>query len=268
MQKGAIIGTGRTAEVYEWGQDKVLKLYYDWVPKDWVDSEIEIGYSIYKAGVSSPAIYDIVELEGRNGIAFQRINGKTMLKLIEARPWKGIYFAHHMARLHVEIHSCIADKLPSQKEKLTYAIKDLSKMLGDKEKIIIDYLNSLPSGVSVCHGDFHPDNIIVSNKESVVIDWTNAYSGNPLGDVARTCLMINAPSIPPGISKGKFIMLKVAKRLVYSAYLKEYIKLSRVKYASIDAWILPIAAARLRENIPGEEKWLIDTINKRLESIS
>ena len=79
---------------------------------------------------------------------------------------------------------------------------------------------------------------------------------------------INSPSIPPGIFKGMIMMLGFAERLVYSAYLKEYMKLSRVKYASIDAWILPIVAARLRENIPGEEKWLMDTINKRLEHIS
>ena len=83
MQKRAIIGIGRTAEVYEWGQDKVLKLYFDWFPKDWIDYEAEIGYSINKAGVSSPTIYGIVEVEGRKGIIFQRIIGKTMLKLIE-----------------------------------------------------------------------------------------------------------------------------------------------------------------------------------------
>ena len=267
MQKGSIIGKGMTAEVYEWGQDKVLKLYFEWFPKDWVNYEAQIGSLVYKAGVSSPAVYEMLEVEGRNGIIFQRITGRTMFRIIESKPWKLVYFARQMARLHATMHSCIADKLPSQKESIISAIKESSSFLGDNGKIIIDYLDSLPSGKSICHGDFHPDNIIVNGKELVTIDWTNAYIGNPFGDVARTCLMISSPSLPPGASKIMATLSKVAKRLIYSAYLEEYIKHTKSTYKSIDAWILPVAAARLREKIPGEEKWLINIINKRLEHL-
>lgn len=267
MQKGAIIGKGMTAEVYEWEHDKVLKLYYEWFPKDWVNYEAQIGSLVYKAGVSSPEVYGILEIEGRKGIVFKRISGRTMFKIIESRPWKLISFARQMARLHAKMHSSIADELPVQKESLITAIKDSSILLGDKEKIIVDYLNSLPDGVSVCHGDFHPDNIIVTNKGLVTIDWTNGSAGNPFGDTARTCLMINSPSMPPGASKIMVTLSKVAKKLIYSFYLKEYIKHTKSNFESIDAWILPVAAARIREKIPGEEKWLINIINERLERL-
>ena len=267
MQKGAIIGKGMTAEVYEWGQDKVLKLYFDWYPEDWVKYEAQIGSLVHTAGVSSPAVYEMQEVDGRKGIIFQRITGRTLFELIESKPWKLVYFAREMARLHAKMHSCIADKLPSQKERIISAVKESSDLFGDNEKTIIDYLDSLPDGKSICHGDFHPDNIIANGKELVIIDWTNAYIGNPFGDVARTCLMIRSPFLPPEAFKLMVTLSRVIKRLIYSAYLKEYTKLTKSTFKSIDEWILPIAAARFREKIPGEEKWLINIINKHLEHL-
>ena len=42
---------------------------------------------------------------------------------------------------------------------------------------------------SVCHGDFHPLNVLVDRDESMVIDWTDAALGDRHGDVARTHLL-------------------------------------------------------------------------------
>ncbi len=117
-------------------------------------------------------------------------------------------------------------------------------------------------------GDFHPDNILVSPNEAIVIDWFNAYSGNPLGDVARTCLIIRSPFMPKGTSDIIVKFSKIIKHLIYSVYLKEYVKLAKVNVKDIHAWILPMAAARLRDKIPGEEKWIRGIINSQLNKVS
>ena len=50
----------------------------------------------------------------------------------------------------------------------------------------LNMLRQLPDDDKLCHGDFHPDNIIVAPDGLVVVDWANAVCGHPLADVART----------------------------------------------------------------------------------
>lgn len=43
------------------------------------------------------------------------------------------------------------------------------------------------------HRDLHPDNVLLSGRGPVVIDWTNARAGDPALDIAMTWV-INATS--------------------------------------------------------------------------
>jgi uncharacterized protein (TIGR02172 family) len=265
MKKGKLIGKGMTAEVYEWGQDKALKLYFDKFSEAWIKNEAQIGSAIHKADVPSPEVFGIIDVEDRKGLIFQRIFGKPLLSHIKEEPWKLYYYTQQLAQLQYKIHQCSADGLPSQKERFEAKIKSSSRILGNLEKKILDYLESLPDGKSVCHGDFHINNIIKSSNELVVVDWTSAYLGNPLGDVARTILMMLSPSKPQGTPDYLWALTQKTKWLTYWIYLSEYMRLSKARFENIDAWIIPAAAAKLRDNLPGEEKWLIDTIKERLK---
>lgn len=264
MKKGKLVGRGLTAEVYEWGPDKVLKLYYQWMDRKRATYEAEIGRIVHGTGIPSPAVYDTVEVDGRKGVVFERVFGTSLLRHAEAEFDKVGSFAQQMAGLHLKLHQHSSDQLPAQKERLTVAIHESSGILGDKEKKIIRYLNGLPGGTTVCHGDLHFDNIIVTGKGLVVIDWINASSGNPLGDVARTRLMIGSPVLPPGTPYTSLMPYMLAKWVSYWIYTNEYIRLAGVGIAEIDAWLLPVAAARLHEKIPGEEPWLMGIINSQL----
>lgn len=51
----------------------------------------------------------------------------------------------------------------------------------------------------VCHGDFHPFNVLVDGSTFVVLDWTGALLADPAFDVAFTELVIgNPPLVLPG----------------------------------------------------------------------
>jgi hypothetical protein len=82
--------------------------------------------------------------------------------------------------------------------------------------------------------------------------------------VARTSLLLQSPAVPPGTPFTIKMLSPVLKRIIRSAYFNEYIRLSGVRVADIDAWILPAAASRLREKVPGEEKWLLNMVHARL----
>jgi Predicted aminoglycoside phosphotransferase len=256
-----------TADVYKLGQDKVLKLYRGACSEEWVKLEAEIGRKLYEAGVFSPEVFDIVEIDGRRGIIFQRIFGKTITSIIEKEPWLFFYFVEKMAELQFKIHKNCIDGIPSQKEKFTFAIALSSEILGDRVNKILNYVDSLPVGDNVCHGDFYLSNIIISKGRPMVIDWTSAYRGDPSGDVARTYLIINSPAVLPGIPEIAAVMSKFPKWLTYKIYLNEYLRVAKAKIKDIDAWVLPVAAAKLKDRIPGEEKWLMKIIDKRLERL-
>ncbi len=42
MPKGALVGIGRTAEVFDWEDGWVLKLYRAPIPRAWVEHEAEL----------------------------------------------------------------------------------------------------------------------------------------------------------------------------------------------------------------------------------
>lgn len=267
MAMGELIGKGTTAEVYAWGKDKVVKLFLNNYKTEWIRYEAEVGRKVNQAGVPSPVVFDIVENNGRKGIVFQRIQGKTILSDLEAEPWMFYGFIGKMAALQHKIHLYSADSLPAQKEKLASAIQSSSEILGAKVKRILRYMHTLPEGNSVCHGDFHLGNIIVSQNKLTAIDWVSACKGDPAGDVAQTCLIINSPAVPAGTPGIIVEMARYPKWLTYRYYVSEYMRATKVKFKSIDAWILPMAAARLIAKIPGEEKWLTKIINQRLEEL-
>ncbi len=53
-------------------------------------------------------------------------------------------------------------------------------------------LESTPKHNRVCHGDFNPSNVIVTDDGKVyVIDWAHVTQGNSSADVARTYLLFN-----------------------------------------------------------------------------
>ena len=51
-------------------------------------------------------------------------------------------------------------------------------------------LDSMPTHVKVCHGDYNPSNIIITPEgKPFVLDWSHATQGNASADVARTYLL-------------------------------------------------------------------------------
>ena len=50
-------------------------------------------------------------------------------------------------------------------------------------------LENMPKHSKVCHGDFHPANIIIAEDKPYIIDWAHASQGNASADIARTYLL-------------------------------------------------------------------------------
>ena len=84
--KGELLARGRTAEVFVWKDGQVLKLFLEKYPAEQVAYEARVTGAIYKAGLPAPAVGGVVEVDGRRGIIFERVDGPSMLQVLRYRP--------------------------------------------------------------------------------------------------------------------------------------------------------------------------------------
>lgn len=256
----APIAQGRTAEIFLSDDDHVLKLYFDWCPSHWVEDESRIAQAVHAAGIPAPAIGEIVEVNGRRGLIYERIEGISMLQDMNSHPWTMLRHARSLAELQIRIHRQSIPGLPSYKEHLQYAIsttRHLNEKLRDR---YLHLLVSLPDDQVLCHGDYHPGNVIITRSGPVIIDWMTACSGCPWADVARTSLILTIG--PKGAGKQLSSLLRIAIQLYHQMYLNHYLKTVPDKSNELKRWSPVIAAARLNENIAPEREALLKMIQR------
>ena len=70
-----LIAKGNTAEVFEYGEDKVLKLFKPGYPVEQIQREFNNTVIMNRICVHTPKAFEIVEHAGRHGIVFQKIIG-------------------------------------------------------------------------------------------------------------------------------------------------------------------------------------------------
>lgn len=257
------LARGRTADVYAWDDTHVLKLFHNWFELGNIKYEQAIGRAVHASGVKSPAVGEIIQVEGRTGLIYERVPGDSMLDLINRKPWKVLAYARRLARLHAQMHAHKFEaNVPDQHWRIQNKINHADALSASVRNALLEALASLPAGDRVCHGDFHPANILIADDEETVIDWIDASRGNPLADVARTSILALGAA---GSSQTSNLFSKGFTKLLHSAYLRHYFHLRPGGEEEYRRW-LPIAAgARLSENIPELEQWLI---RKAMTSIS
>jgi aminoglycoside phosphotransferase (APT) family kinase protein len=249
-----LLGRGRSADVYEWNECHALKLYHPGWPAASAEKEYQIATAAHAASGAAPAVVGVVQVEGRPGVVYERLDGPSLLNHTTAKPWTVFASARLMAKLHAQMHTCRPAGLPSQRQRLRDKFNAARPLSPGLKQVALAALDQLPDEAVLCHGDYHPDNILLSTRGPVILDWVEATCGHPLADVARTTLMMRHATIPPHVSGRQLI--EAGRRLWYQVYLRRYCQLQAVTPQQIDAWLLPVAAARLNDGIPEEAEML------------
>ena len=261
MNKGKKIGLGKSAEVFCWGSSQVIKLFYANISTACIEYETKVTQTIYQAGLSVPRVQGIVLVDERKGIVSDRIMGDSMLNSIRLKPWKIFYFARLLAKLQTKIHQCDAPQLIPLRQQRQLQIKGVKALPEIQKQVILNLLDRLPIGKSLCHGDFHPGNVILSASGCVAIDWPNAVRGHSHADVARTLLLLVAGETPTNLTSIPWLLFRI---LFGAIYLQHYLKLNRLTLEQICPWLLPEAAAWLSHCSSGQEQKSLLFIIERL----
>ena len=248
---GRLIGAGRTAEVFELPDGHVLKLFHASVPVEWVDVDLRASVLVHAAGLPAPACYGLRVVGDRTGIVLGHVAGRPMTAVMRTEPWRITGEARRLARLQHAIAGVAAPGLPSGRERLLGLIRSAVDVPDDLRAAAVDALAGLPDGDALCHGDLHPDNVLLDAGHAVVIDWMTATRGAAAADVARTVLLMQVGSLPAG-RRLDMAMVGLARSVVRSTYLRERLRLGDVTRRDVEAWMLPLAVARYGERIDPE----------------
>lgn len=265
MQKGPLLAEGRTAEIFAWGEDQVLKLYRPGFPATDAEYEYHKALASQETGFAVPAVCELVTMDERAGITYQRVDGPTMLQVLQITPWKVLPLTRQLAALHVDMHGRSASNLPSAHEVITHKINHAPPLDQRTKTTITEHLWQLPQDDKLLHGDFHPDNILLTPEGPVIIDWIDATMGNPLADVARTSLLARVANPHPSTLREKVIDL--FSGLFHQIYINHYFELSPYKEKDLQPWLLPVTAGRLSEEISHETGVLVNLVENILGEI-
>ena len=216
MKYGKIIAVGNTATVYEWEEGKVIKLFYKGYPKVAVEREFHNAKAIINMEFLKPKAYEIIFFEERMGIVYDRVEGESLSDWV-MKTGDVQECAVYMAKLHKAIIKNRITNVPNYKEFLKCNIVNAPSVNSKKREEVLQMLDKLLDGNTLCHGDFHPGNILISGGYAMVIDFMNVCHGNFLYDVARTVFLVEYTPVPIEVDDRE--MLLRLKKALADAYL-------------------------------------------------
>ncbi len=253
-----LLGAGREAEIYAWGDGRVLRLARDAGHVAMIDREALALAAAHAAGASVPAVHERVTVEGRPGLVLDRVDGVDLLERVGSRPWTLWSVGAVLGAEHAALHRIEAPAgLPPLSEELRRRLAS-ELVPPDVRERALDRLRRLPDGDRLLHGDFHPGNLLRTRAGYVAIDWTNGTSGDPAADVARTILLAGggppADDVPAVVRR----VAPLARRLLVRGYLRAYARERPLDRELVAGWLPVWAAARLSEDIEAERAFLLE----------
>jgi aminoglycoside phosphotransferase (APT) family kinase protein len=232
---GSPIGAGRVAEIYAHGDD-VLKLYRSPLAKADAFLEAAALAAVASHGLPVPQVLEAGRYAGRWGLRMTRAPGETLAATALREPARIPEMLDAMVRVQLSIHACRETRLRRLTGRLAARLDGAAGLAPELRGRLRARLTGLQDGDRLCHGDFHPLNLVGPLAAPVVIDWLDATSGPPAADACRSYLLLSL--VRPDLAEG---------------YLERYSLGAGLPRGDILAWLPVLAAARLAED-PSEDE--------------
>jgi len=190
MNLDNLIAKGNTAEIYLY-DNKIVKLFKDYLPDTESMNEAKKQKYACSCGLPVPNIFEVIKIQNRQAIIMEYIKGDSIGNLLLNNLNKAEHYINICVNEQKKIHSiCVnTDEIESMRGRLERQIKSVHKLDEKQKENILNKLHSIKFEPRLCHGDFHPFNLILSKKNVNIIDWVDASSGDIRADVFRTYLL-------------------------------------------------------------------------------
>lgn len=243
MNLEKVIAVRNNKTVYRSG-DKCIKVFSPAFSKADVLNEALNQARIEETDLNVPRVLDVAVVDGQWAIVSDFIKGKTLAQLMKENPEETDKYLEFFVDLQMKVHACSAPMLNSLTEKLSSKIRK-SNLSATTRVDLHHRLESLPQHNNVCHGDFNPSNIVITEDGTpYILDWSHATQGNVCADVARTYLLF--------LFSGDTAMA--------AQYLELFCKKSNTDVRNIQKWIPIVAASQSVKSNSKEREFLLSRI--------
>jgi len=232
---------------------------------DWVDHEVRAMRAAAAAGISVPDVRARGEWNGRAALLLEWCDGRTMMQNMRRRPWSIRSLGHSLGQRQAELHQVTF--APPEVDRHDWITRfgpvdddlraRLLEVAGPEDRLI--------------HLDFHPLNVMVFNREiGCILDWTNAASGDPRADVARTWSILRLMPLTPNRPEP---VTESARKLLAAGWLREYeAHAGKLREMPLfKAWAGTAMVIDMQRNVHRPEIWIeqrhVDAIQARVDQL-
>ena len=234
MTQDRMIAVRNSKTVYRDG-DLCMKVFDESYSKADVLNEALNQARVEETGLNIPKIHEVTVIGGKWTIVSDFIKGKTLAELMRENPDKKEEYLRSFVALQLEMHGKVCPELNKLKDKMNRKISQ-TDFDATTRYDLHTRLDAMPRHSKLCHGDFNPSNIIISESGApYIIDWSHATQGNASADAARTYLLFWLKGDITGADR----------------YLSLFCEMSGTEKQYVQKW-MPIVAAS--QSVKGNEK--------------
>ena len=232
--KSQIIAERPHKTVYRDGNRTIKVFGADYAKADILNEAMNQA-RIEETGILLPKLEAVTMVDGKWAIISEYIPGKTLDTLMREHPERKREYLELFVSVQMDIHRHTCPQLTKLKDKMNRKISQ-AKLDATTRYDLHTRLEAMPKHTKVCHGDFDPSNVIISEDGTpYIIDWSHVTQGNASADVARTYLLFWLAGDIEGAN----------------TYLDLFCKKSDTARQYVEKW-MPIVAAS--QSVKGNEK--------------
>ena len=197
---GRKLSQGEHANVYEWGKDKVIKIFKASYPIELIDAEYYNALAVKQLPFKKSIPVELKKTEFGFGIVYEKAEGESLTDYIaRTSDLKGA--ATMMAELQRSINKITLD--PEKTSALETAHSVLRRKMVESSKAdssatqeMIRFLGTMKDGNSLCHGNLSIGNVFVTKDGPVAMSAAGYCIGKPLYDIAKAFYLIAYTPLP------------------------------------------------------------------------
>ena len=244
MKLDRVIAVRNKKTIYRDG-DKCVKVFNSDYSKADVLNEALNQARIEETGLNIPKILEVTMVEGKWAIVSEYIKGKTLAQLMEEDAERHDVYLELLVDLQIKVQSKTSPLLNKLKDKMNRKISQ-SELDATTRYDLHTRLEGMPKHNKICHGDFNPSNIILSEDGTpYILDWSHATQGNASADAARTYLLFWLTGDIAGAKK----------------YLNLFCEKSHTEKPYVQKWMPIVAASQSVKGNEKEREFLLSWVN-------
>lgn len=183
-----IIGKGAKGTVYRYNSDTVIKVFNDSNILPAIHRERELARKAFVLDVPTAISYDVVKVGDQYGSVFELLDTQSYSNLIKEHPENLEKYVKDYTDLVKLIHNTQVkeDDMPDGKIIVYSWFESADKLLpADVCAKIHKLIDEIPDTLNMLHCDYHTNNIMCQNGETILIDMDTLSHGHPIIELAN-----------------------------------------------------------------------------------